>query len=216
AVLPAPTQASFNVATLGPYLLMLTLGAAAFGAFVSLPAALGGGVVLGLVGQIVSAETSNASKGELAVFVAILLIILVRGRAISRVFASSGSAVPDRPVTRVPLALRDSALVRYERWWLALGGLTLAVTTLGFAVVAPDWLFRQPWFGSSNPFGVPVQQPRLGIGLGRPESELAIYYVALAVLVLAVLAGTALRRSMPGRLIIAVRDNERASAAFGI
>src|SRR5207253_3921792 len=91
AVLQAPTQPSFNVATLGPYLLMLTLGAAAFGAFVSLPAALGGGLALGLIGQIVSAETSNASKGELAVFVAILAIILVRGRAISRVFASSRS-----------------------------------------------------------------------------------------------------------------------------
>src|SRR5438552_2470058 len=36
AVLQAPTQASFNVASLGPNLLMVTLGAAAFGAFVSL------------------------------------------------------------------------------------------------------------------------------------------------------------------------------------
>src|SRR3954452_21921313 len=36
AILTAPTQASFNLASLGPNLLMLTLGAAAFGAFVSL------------------------------------------------------------------------------------------------------------------------------------------------------------------------------------
>src|SRR5438105_737925 len=49
AVLQAPTQPSFNVASLGPHLLMLTLGAAAFGAFVSLPAALVGGITLGVV-----------------------------------------------------------------------------------------------------------------------------------------------------------------------
>ena len=313
AVLQAPTQPSFNVATLGPYLLMLTLGAAAFGAFVSLPAALVGGLALGLIGQIVSAETSNASKAELAVFIAILAIILARGQAISRVFASSGAPVPERPVTRVPEALRDSILVRSQRWWLAAGslfvaviapklpyfrteghrfllvlvlvyallgvaltmlvgwggqvslghfaivglgayltarwaphgwsipalflgtgligaavmavmgfpalrvrGLTLAVTTLGFAVIAPDWLFRQSWLGSQSTFGLTVQPPRLAVGLGRPESQLAIYYVALAALVVAVATGAALRRSVPGRLIVAVRDNERASAAFGI
>src|SRR5205085_2882432 len=66
AVLQAPTQPSFNVASLGPNLLMLTLGAAAFGAFVSLPAALVGGLLLGLVSQLVSATTSNASLAELA------------------------------------------------------------------------------------------------------------------------------------------------------
>src|SRR5204862_4829461 len=101
----------------------LTLGAAAVGAFVSLPAALGGGVALGLIGQIVASETSSAAKAELAVFIAILVIIFLRGRAISRVFASSGAPVPERPVTRVPEVLRGSALVRYHRWWLGLGTL---------------------------------------------------------------------------------------------
>src|SRR5258708_19012132 len=59
AALVAPTQANFNVAALGPYLLMVTLGAAALGAFVSLPAALGGGVVLGLISQSLGATTSH-------------------------------------------------------------------------------------------------------------------------------------------------------------
>jgi ABC-type uncharacterized transport system permease subunit len=84
AVLQAPTQATFNVASLGPELLMLALGAAAFGAFVSLPAALAGGLLLGLVGQITSAVASNATQAQLAVFVTILIVILIRGRAISR------------------------------------------------------------------------------------------------------------------------------------
>lgn len=311
AVLTAPTQPSFNLASLGPNLLMLTLGAAAFGAFVSLPAALGGGLLLGIVRQLVAAETSSASKAELTVFLLILAIVFIRGRAIGRVFETSGAVVDDLPVTRIASSLRSVAFIRYYRVWLAviavvvalalpkmpyfntnghqfllslvlvyaligvaltmllgwggqvsLGhfavvgvgayltaqwsddlsitalllvtgaigaaltvlvglpalrvrGLTLAVTTLGFSVISADWLFHQSWVGTEHPFGVTVEPPSLGAALGTPESQVGAYYVALAVLALAVGAAAALRRSSPGRLILAVRDNERASAAFG-
>ncbi len=313
AVLVAPTQANFNVAALGPYLLMVTLGAAALGAFVSLPAALGGGVLLGLISQIVGATTSNGTDGELAVFAAVMLIVFVRGRAIGQAFAVAGAAVEDRPLLRIPRGLRSSPLVRYQwaglaavglalaaiwpqlpyfhtsaneftlsliliyavvgvgltmllgwggqislgqfalvgfgayltaRWvghgWslpalllvvgatcalvlvvvglpaLRVPGLTLAVTTLGFAVISDDWLFHQSFLGSSQPFGVTMSSPPWGPDLGTPHSALAIYYVALVVLILALGTGAALRRSVPGRAIVAVRDNERASSAFGL
>jgi ABC-type branched-subunit amino acid transport system ATPase component/branched-subunit amino acid ABC-type transport system permease component len=313
AVLVAPTQANFNVAALGPYLLMVTLGAAALGAFVSMPAALGGGVLLGLISQIVGATTSNGTDGELAVFAAVMLIVFVRGRAIGQAFAVAGAAVEDRPLLRVPRGLRSSPLVRYQwaglaavgltlaaiwpqlpyfhtpaneftlsliliyavvgvgltmllgwggqislgqfalvgfgayltaRWvghgWslpalflvvggtcalvlvivglpaLRVPGLTLAVTTLGFAVISDDWLFHQPFLGSSQPFGVTMSSPPWGPQLGTPHSALAVYYVALVVLILALGTGAALRRSVPGRAIVAVRDNERASSAFGL
>jgi ABC-type branched-subunit amino acid transport system ATPase component/ABC-type branched-subunit amino acid transport system permease subunit len=312
AVLQAPNQASFNAASLGPYLLMLTLGAAAFGAFTSLPGALAGGVCLGLVSQIVSAETSSATTAELWVFGVILLVVFLRGRAIARVFELSGTAVEDLPVTRIPDALRGSAFIRTPvlmgavalvvlaawpllpyfnttgrqfllslvliygllgvaltmllgwggqvslgnfalvglgayltaRWapsgWtlgalflvvgaigagvmvlvglpaLRIRGLTLAVTTLAFAVISHDWLYHQSWIGGENPLAARVERPSLGNGLGTPDSELAVYYVALVVLVLAVLTCAALRRSGVGRTFVAVRDNERASAAFGV
>src|SRR6266571_181551 len=119
AVLTAPTQPSFNVASLGPNLLVVTLGAAAFGAFVSLPGALAGGLLIGLVSQLVSATTSSAPKAELAVFVLIMVIVFVRGRAIGRVFETSGAAVEDVPVTRIAPSLRASRLVRHHRLWLA-------------------------------------------------------------------------------------------------
>ena len=125
AVLQAPTQPSFNVAAFGPYLLMLTLGAAALGAFVSLSGALAGGVVLGLVSQFVSAQTSNATDAELAVFVVILLIVFARGRAIGRAFETSGAAVEDLPVTRVAESIRKKAFVRRQAVWLAAGALLL-------------------------------------------------------------------------------------------
>jgi ABC-type branched-subunit amino acid transport system ATPase component/branched-subunit amino acid ABC-type transport system permease component len=313
AVLVAPTQANFNVAALGPYLLMVTLGAAALGAFVSLPAALGGGVLLGLISQIVGATTSNGTDGELAVFAAVMLIVFVRGRAIGQAFAVAGAAVEDRQMLRIPRGLRSSPLVRYQwaglaavglalaaiwpllpyfhtsaneftlsliliyavvgvgltillgwggqislgqfalvgfgayltaRWvghgWslpallfvvggtcalvlvivglpaLRVPGLTLAVTTLGFAVISDDWLFHQPFLGSSQPFGVTLSSPPWGPQLGTPHSALAVYYVALVVLIFALGTGAALRRSVPGRAILAVRDNERASSAFGL
>ena len=55
AVFNGPTTTSFNASAFGPYLLMLTMGAAAFGAFVSIPAAVLGGVGLGVVYQVVLA-----------------------------------------------------------------------------------------------------------------------------------------------------------------
>ena len=99
---------------------------------------------------------------------------------------------------------------------LRLRGLTMAVTTLGLAVVAPAWLFRKPWFGSEHAFGAIVTPIAVAHGLGAPSNQLDVYYTALAVLVLVTLAASALRRSVPGRLVIAVRDNEPAASAFGM
>jgi ABC-type branched-subunit amino acid transport system ATPase component/branched-subunit amino acid ABC-type transport system permease component len=312
AVLVAPTQPSNSGASLGPYLLMLTLGAAAFGAFVSIPATLLGGLVLGVVGQVVAAETLKGSNAEVAQFVVILLVVFVRARAIGGVFAASGGVGDALPVTRIPEQLRASPLVRYLRLWLGggsvlvagvlprlpyfdttghrfllllvllyamiavgltmlvgwagqvslghfavvglaayltarwspdvtlpallllaglvgaavmimvglpalrVGGLALAVTSTGFAVIAADWLYRQTWAtGTSEPFAT-VAPVSFGRHLGTPSSMLSLYYVTLVVLVLAASAAVALRRWGPGRLVIAVRDNELAAAAFGL
>ena len=313
AVLTAPDQPSFNYASFGPYLLMLTLGAAALGAFLSLPLALAGGLLLGVVNQLVTAQTSNAADGEVVVFLVILAIVFVRGRAIAKVFDLGGAVGEGRAVVRIPTALKRTLVVRYHalvlglvatvalvlwpqvpyfhttghefllslvliyallgialtmlvgwggqvslghfaivglgayltaRWQphglslpalcvlvglagavvlaliglpaLRVSGLTLAVTTLGFAVVASDWLFRQPWVGSRQSFGLVVTSPHVGRGLGAPSSQLDVYYTALVILALGFAAATLLRRSGPARLMFAVRDNERASAAFGV
>jgi ABC-type branched-subunit amino acid transport system permease subunit len=93
--------------------------------------------------------------------------------------------------------------------------LTLAVTTLGFAVAAPAWLFVQPWFGATGQSTVKI--PGLGIaGAGRAQTQLSIYYTALILLVLTAMLAGALRRSVAGRLIVAARDNDRALATFGV
>jgi ABC-type branched-subunit amino acid transport system ATPase component/ABC-type branched-subunit amino acid transport system permease subunit len=312
AILNGPTTTSFNGEALGPFLLMMTMGAAAFGAFVSFPIATAGGLGLGLVYQVVLAQTNDAGAAELAAFGVILCAILVRGRAIGRAFTIEGAAVPERPSLRIPDALRNSPFLRNGIRWLAgvallaavvlpllpyfksnqfllvlvliyalvgvsltmvvgwagqvsLGhfalvgvgayltarwagqsgwslveflllaglvgavvmvaiglpalrvrGLTLAVTTLGFAVIAPDWLYQQSWFGGSTPFNEPVEGLTVLPGLGNIGSQLYLYYVVLVVLAIVVTGATTLRRSAVGRSIVAVRDNERAAASFGL
>jgi ABC-type branched-subunit amino acid transport system ATPase component/ABC-type branched-subunit amino acid transport system permease subunit len=313
AVLAAPGQATFQAASLGPQLLLFTLGAAALGAFVSLPIALVGGLVIGMVGQVVTGITSSSSDGLLATFVVILLFIVVRAKPIAKVFAQAGGAVAERSITRIPAAVRSLPIVRHHHallcsaglavallapWlptltteaqrfrlvlvlmfcligvsltvlvgWagqvsmghgaiLGLGafvtarlapegttvpilvllagiagaallvltglpairvpGFTLAVITLGLAVVGPAWLFRQEWIGTDQPNAVAFDPPLLPTGLGAITDQLGTYYVALAVLVVGLGAASALRRSVPGRLIIATRDNEQAVATYGV
>ena len=314
AIFNGPTTTSFNAEAAGPYLLMLTLGAAAIGAFVSIPAAVGGGVALGLVYQIVVAQTTNAGTAELAVFGAILVVILVRGRAIAKVFTIEGAAVPELRGVRIPASMQSSRALRWAprgaivialvvasvfpslpyfsqpgnqfllllvliyaligvaltilvgwagqvslgsvavvgigaflaaRWaghagWnvvdmvvvtgiagaavsvviglpaLRVRGVTLAVVTLGFAVVAPDWLLQQQWLVGSTPFTTVVSPSVVIPGIGHLDSPSDLYYVVLVMLVIVMAAGRSLRQSAAGRVIIAVRDNERASSAFGI
>lgn len=313
AVLNGPSRSTFNIASVGPELLMFTMGAAAFGAFVSLPWAVGGGVALGVVYQVVAGATHNAGNATLAVFAVILVVIFVRGAAISRVFAASGAPVPERATIRIPDILKDDPVIRFGKWWLyaatilsalmlplipyfssegnrfllalvliyalvavsltiligwsgqvSLGhfalvglgayftarwvgqgwtilaclltagligaavtvivglpalrvrGLTLVVTTLGLAVIAPQYLYLQHWVGGDTPFTTPVSRVAIGLGLGDVSSQLDVYYLALLTLSVAVVTGAALRRSNAGRLILAVRDNERAAAAFGV
>ncbi|MEN3271628.1 MAG: hypothetical protein V7636_389, partial [Actinomycetota bacterium] len=94
---------------------------------------------------------------------------------------------------------------------LRLSGLTLAVTTLGFAVVGPSWLFRQPWFA---PAVTSVAPPRVAM-IGAIDSPRAVYYCSVCALALALIAASRLRRTIPGRLMLAVRDNPSATASIG-
>jgi ABC-type branched-subunit amino acid transport system ATPase component/ABC-type branched-subunit amino acid transport system permease subunit len=312
-ILQAPQLSSFDAAALGPNLLLVGLGAAALGAFVSIPQALAGGLLIGLVTQVTQALASNnATDGELASVILIVAIVLVRGKAIGHAFSAGGALTDDRPPLRIPEVLRDRPVVRYYRpvsilvalglalllpalpalrsggnrfllsevlvfallglsltvaigwagqvslgqfallgvgafagghlmahgWSLPLTivlgglaaavamlvvgmpalrvpGLTLAVTTLGLAVIAPDWLFQQKWLGAEGGI-LNFDSPVLARGLGRQGGYLSVYYTCLVVVGLALAGLWSLRRSSPGRLVVAVRDNEDAAAAFGV
>ncbi len=88
---------------------------------------------------------------------------------------------------------------------LRLDGTELAVVTLGFAVAAASWLFDQPWFSPQGFFETPAYL-----------TTDWLYRVTLAYLALVVLSTRRLQRSAVGRSIVAVRDNPRQAAAFGV
>ncbi|HUR77694.1 MAG TPA: ATP-binding cassette domain-containing protein [Acidimicrobiales bacterium] len=91
-------------------------------------------------------------------------------------------------------------------------GLSLAVTTLGFALVAPAWLFTQSWVAPASTISSPAAYAP---GVGRLATQRSVYLAALGVLIVVALGLVRLRRSTTGRSILAVRDNERGAAAFG-
>ena len=96
-------------------------------------------------------------------------------------------------------------------------GLFLGVTTLGFAVVAPTWLFRIGLFGEQSTGNAQALQSDLWLPLlGNLEGKREVYWTSLVLLGLALLALHQLRGSGPGRALLAVRDNEGTAAAHGL
>lgn len=93
------------------------------------------------------------------------------------------------------------------------GGLHLAVTTFAFALATTSYLLNDRFFD-----WVPSSRvPRLPL-LGRIsyDSPTRVYYVTLAGFALAVLALRGIRRSRSGRVLLAIRENERAAEAYGV
>ncbi|HET6916057.1 MAG TPA: branched-chain amino acid ABC transporter permease/ATP-binding protein [Acidimicrobiales bacterium] len=313
AIIVAPGQSSTAAAGLGPDLLFLALGAAALAAFSSIPLAMVGGILIGVAQQLTLAATSKPSDAELVVFLLVVAIVILRGRAIGHVFAVTGAAVEERAPLRISDVARKVPWVQHrnrlsvgvaalialllpllpalnsesDRFRLALlavyalaamsltvavgwagqvslghfalvgagafiaarllndgwslpfvvlpvglvgaglmmavgipalrvPGLTLSVTTLGFAIVGQDWLFRQGWFGTTQSVGITLGTPHMARGLGRPGGQIVVYYFGCVLVAVAAWFLVTLRRSQPGRVLIAVRDNSPAAAAFGV
>jgi branched-chain amino acid transport system permease protein len=96
---------------------------------------------------------------------------------------------------------------------LRVRGLFLAVTTLAFAVTASNYLLdpkHMPWIPTTR-----VDAPPL---FGRIDltSKASMYYLCLAVLALTILMVLGLRHSRTGRVLLALRENERGAQAYGI
>ncbi|MFT5203728.1 MAG: branched-chain amino acid transport system permease protein [Candidatus Aldehydirespiratoraceae bacterium] len=94
-------------------------------------------------------------------------------------------------------------------------GLFLAVSSLGFSLATTSYFLNESfWIGSwvhDNTFKrVPL--------LGRIDidSPIRMYYVALIVLTLVMVAMRGVRRTRTGRVLLALRENESAAQTFGI
>lgn len=93
-------------------------------------------------------------------------------------------------------------------------GLTLAVSTLAFALLTGEYLLERRIFGWLPPrFG--LDDPTL-FGRIAIDTQERRFYVAVGVLALALAMVVGLRRSRTGRVLVAIRENERAAAAYGV
>jgi branched-chain amino acid transport system permease protein len=97
---------------------------------------------------------------------------------------------------------------------LRLRGLYLAVTTLAFALATTGYLLNPRYF-DWVPLGRFERTPLLG-RWDYADSPAGIYYLCLVVLVLALAAVAGIRRSRTGRILVALRENERGVQAFGV
>lgn len=110
---------------------------------------------------------------------------------------------------------------------LRIQGLFLAVTTLAFAFVIPNFVLTREYFAWLLPeSGAGVARPvlwgRIDLNTSTDVAWFTIsnhakfYFVTLAFLGLSLAMARALRRNRTGRVLIGVRDNGRVMQAFGV
>jgi branched-chain amino acid transport system permease protein len=93
------------------------------------------------------------------------------------------------------------------------GGLTLPVITLAFALLTSSYLLNRE-FWDWLPIGR-VDRPDF-LGLIDIRTETRYYYFCLAALALMYVVARGIRRTRTGRVLIAIRENERAARAYGV
>lgn len=96
---------------------------------------------------------------------------------------------------------------------LRMPGMFLAVATLAFAVPVSSYLLNALYFPVLNPST--VVRPVL-LGRFSMESPTTFYLVCVAFFVLTYVLARNFRRSRVGRVVLAVRDNERGAASYAV
>lgn len=105
---------------------------------------------------------------------------------------------------------------------LRVRGTNLAIVTLAGGVTIAEFIFKNPWvIGDISTGGAKVPNPSIagwdfGLVYGDKVSRPIFAVFLILVLALLGLLVANIRRSGSGRVMLAVRDNERAAAAIGI
>jgi ABC-type branched-subunit amino acid transport system permease subunit len=105
---------------------------------------------------------------------------------------------------------------------LRVRGTNLAIVTLAGGVAISEFVFKNPdIIGDISTGGARVPNPKLGpwdlgLVLGSRSSRPVFGVLLVVVLVVMSLAVANIRRSASGRMMLAVRSNERAAAAAGV
>ena len=164
-------------------------------------------VVFAIIGTSVVVLTGWAgqvSLGQMA-FVGV-------GAAIgARVMADAGWEPFSAMVVAGPVGALVAVIVGLPA--LRLRGLYLAVTTLAVSLAASEWIFSNralDWIPTGS-FERPALLHRIEL-----DSPMRLYWFALGVLALVLVALRGIRNSRTGRALVALRDNADGVAAFGV
>jgi len=173
--------------------------------------------IYGIVGVSLVVLTGWAGQISLGQFGLVGIAAAVTGGVIARhnldFFATLALGIVVGAVTAVIIGL---PAVRIQ-------GLYLAVTTLAFGYATQFYFLNiNYWFGKHvlpTGFASTIRRPLL---YGKFElensadGERAFYFVCLGLLLLCMLAAASFRRQHSGRVLIALRDNQRAAASYTI
>jgi branched-chain amino acid transport system permease protein len=99
---------------------------------------------------------------------------------------------------------------------LRIHGLYLAMTTLAFAITVQLYFLNRQYFGWFLPNQSQVIERPYLYGRYSLVGDRAFYYTCLAALAICLLSVRALRRGRTGRMIIAVRENQKGAQSYGI
>jgi branched-chain amino acid transport system permease protein len=93
-------------------------------------------------------------------------------------------------------------------------GYTLAVSTLAFSLFVSAYVLNREFFDDRLP-AFRIDRPDL-FGVIDITTETRFYYLSVVALAIAVFIVYGLRRSRTGRVLIAIRENDRAVRAYGV
>jgi branched-chain amino acid transport system permease protein len=97
---------------------------------------------------------------------------------------------------------------------LRLDGLYLALATFALALATPQILkYFEHWTGGSQGLVLTKPTPPFGLPLGEDQW---LYFIALALAVVALAVARNLVRGRPGRAMLAIRDNPLAAQSMGV
>ena len=133
AILLKPTLGFVVAESLGPTLLLPALAAAVIARMDNLPAALGAGVAIGVVQQVIAQSYPTSGITEVVLFVAILVALLLQTRRKGRI-EEKGNWGAVQPFKPLGAALRRSRLVRQLGPIAGFG--TVAVFAVLFLVIS--------------------------------------------------------------------------------
>ncbi|HYZ91527.1 MAG TPA: branched-chain amino acid ABC transporter permease, partial [Actinomycetota bacterium] len=150
--------------------------------------------------------TGWAGQASLGQFAFVAIGAMVGGAITSRLGLSFWLALPTGAVIAAIVAM----LIGLPA--LRIRGLFLAVVSLAFAAAVSTVLFDERYFG----WLIPEDIRRPTLFFLDFEDERSMYYLAVGFLALIVALIVTLRRSRPGRVMIALRENENDLQAFGI